>query len=183
MKTTANLVPSENIFKKTFTKLKIQGHVRIGDRHTQEEFLAHKQQFLDTHSGHDTVRMETRSHSSVSFLVGNVDTIPSVFKPKFYYIFSLLGLSLPYRWYIYLKTDHIKFKVNKRVFRGEATCTGTSTAPTVSQAPETQIPPSPSVPLVQEVEPPPDYSACARSETPPPDYDTVLSEGIPKVPL
>ena len=154
MKTTANIVPSEDIFKKTFTKLKIQGHVRIGDRHTQEEFLAHKQQFLGTHSGHDTVRMDTRSHSSVSFLVGNVDTIPSVFKPKFYYIFSLLGLSLPYRWYIYLKTGHIKFKVNKRVFQGEATSTGTSTA----QTPEVQ---APSVSLVQGVEPPPDYSACA----------------------
>ena len=176
MKTTANIVPSEDIFQKTFTKLKIQGHVRIGDRHTQEEFLAHKQQFLGTHSGHDTVRMDTRSHSSVSFLVGNVDTIPSVFKPKFYYIFSLLGLSLPHRWYIYHKTDHIKFKVNKRVFQGEAASTGTSTA----QAPEVQ---ASSAPLVQEAEPPPDYSACARPETPPPDYDTVLSEGIPKVPL
>ena len=181
VKTTANLVPSEDIFKKTFTKLKIQGNVRIGDRHTQEEYIAQRQQFLDTHSGHDTTRMETRNHSSVSFLVGNVGTIPSVNKPRLYYIFSLLGLSLPYRWYIYLKTDHIKFKVNKRVFRWEASPTGTSRAPTVSQ--EIQIPPLPSTPLAQEVEPPPDYSACARSETPPPDYDTVLSEGITKVPL
>ena len=183
--TKTNLLPSEDIFKKTYTKLNIEESVRIGDRYTQVECATQRRHFLANHSGHHTTRVESTRHSSVSFLVGSVDKIPSMFKPKFYYIFALLGFSLPQRWYVYLKTGHITFKVNKRVFQAEAAPLETTTTPTAAQTPEIRIPPlsSAEIGTTQEAEVPPDYSSGARSETPPPDYETVLCEGTTKLPL
>ena len=162
VQTSCNLVPTEHIFKRTYTKLNIQLSVHPGDRETQAEILRQRQMILHGHSGHNPSQLKIKNHTSFSYLVGDNNAIPFLCKPVFYYTFAILGLSLPYRWCVYLSVGHVKFNIKKRVFQGQAI------TPEVERLP---LPPT--VPLIQEGDSPPDYAACTRPETPPPDYDTV----------
>ena len=167
MQASSNLVPSQDIFKRTYTKLNIEVSVHPGDRQTQEEILRQRQIIL---RGHSDQKLKINNRTSFSYVVGDSNIIPTLCKPVFYYTFALLGLSLPYRWCVYLNVGHVKFKINKRVFE-EQTITPESTTPSeVEMSPQL---PSPTASLIQEIDSPPDYSACVRQETPPPDYDTV----------
>ena len=178
VRTSANITPSLDIFRRDYTKLKILVSVHPGDCFTQEQMINDRDEHLQTHVQHGASQCVTENLSSTSYLVGTGGEAPRLFQPKFYYIFSLLGLSLPYRWFVYFKTGRVKFEVRKRVFQGESSSTE---APSVQNTgpevlPEVRTPPLPTVPLVPEVGPPPSYASCARPETPPPDYEAACSQ-------
>ena len=162
VQTSCNLVPTEDIFKRTYTKLNIQVSVHPGDRQTQEKILRQRQLILHGYLGHNPSQLKIKNHTSFSYLVGDSNIIPFLCKPVLYYTFAILGLSLPYRWCVYLSVGHVKFNIKKRVFEGQAI------TPEVERRPL-----SPTVSLLQEGDSPPDYEACVRPETPPPDYGTV----------
>ena len=120
VQTSCKPVPTEDIFKSTYTKLNIQLSVHPGDQQTLEEILRQRQLILHGHSGHNPSQLKIKNHTSFSYLVGDSNTIPFLCKPVFYYTFAILGLSLPYRWCVYLSVGHVKFNIKKRVFEGQA---------------------------------------------------------------
>ena len=176
VQTFVNLLPSVDIFKRTYTKLNIQVSVHPGDRQTQEEILRQRRMILEEYSDH-SLRINNRK--SFDYVVGDSNIIPTLCKPAFYYTFALLGLSLPYRWCVYLNVGHVKFKINKRVFEEQAIPPESTVSQEVEISP---LLPSPTASLLRELDRPPDYSACVQPETPPPDYETVCGIEMLKLP-
>ena len=113
------------MFKKIYTKLSIDIAVNPGDDYTQNEIMQNRKEIKRTHKGH-IVKLKTDNHKSVSYLVADTNTVPTVFHPIYYYVFSLLGLSLPYRWYMYFNVGHVKVKVMKLVYQDTRPTAGPS---------------------------------------------------------
>ena len=90
VQTSCNLVPTEDIFKRKYTKLNIQLSVHPGDQQTQEEILRQRQMILRENSAHNPRRLKINDHTSFSYLVEDNNTIPFLFKPVFYYAFAIL---------------------------------------------------------------------------------------------
>ena len=108
VETTTNYTgtPTEATFKKRFTKLNIQITINPGDSYTQDEIIRNREEFRDRHKDHDSMlKLRTNNHTVVSYLVGEDKTVSRVFTRTFYYIFALLGLSLPYRWFVLLVSE------------------------------------------------------------------------------
>ena len=72
------------------------------------------------HKGHDDeVRLSVNDSIVDKYLVrrDDNDSIPSKFlNQSNYWISMALGLSLPYRWYLYCTMGHIKVKIRRKVF-------------------------------------------------------------------
>ena len=112
--------PSSDLFKKRYTKLNIEVVVRPGDIETQQEMIQNRRQVKEQHRGHDSRHnFQTVNRKTMRLFVSDNDTTPWIFHPVIYWCFALLGLSLPYRWYLYCSVGHIRFHIQKRVFREE----------------------------------------------------------------
>ena len=148
--------PSLELFKKHFTKLTIQVVVRPGDIETQQEMIENRRQVKEQHRGHDTRRkFQTVNRKTMSLFVSDNSTTPWMFHLVCYGCFALLGLSLPYRWYLYCSVGHIRFHIEKRVLREEQLPTvpnpslgepSTGALPPDSEAPQNQYPLQPTPP-------------------------------------
>ena len=166
--------PSERMFKEKFTKLKIQVTINPGDRFTQDEMIRNREQFLELHSGHEAQQtVKTHNHTVLTYFVGDNKVVSRIFTRTIYWIFALLGLSLPYRWFVFFTVGHVDFRIKKRVFKPDVLqCTTPPlllplipTAPMDSSLMEFQTPSPP---------PSPSPSSLPQS-TPPPDYNTACS--------
>ena len=105
------------MFKDKLTKLIIMVTVKSGNVRMQKEIIQNRRKFKggEFHSlsrGYFT----TVNRMATSHYVGNKGTLPSMFDPAWALLFAFLGLSLPYRWFIYFKVDHVTFRITKVVF-------------------------------------------------------------------
>ena len=163
--------PSETMFKKSLTKLKIEVIVHAGDVDTQSEIIFNRRLFKDEHSGHGThLSLETTNRKTQSYCISYQDSVPWMFHPVFYWLCALLAMSLPHRCLIYFNVGHIKFTIKKRVFKQPPSTTTIPVPPTeptsVAPARPQELPSTPSKEHPLQQIPP---------ESPPPDYDTACS--------
>ena len=163
--------PSSDLFKKCFTKLNIQMVVRPGDIETQQEMIENKRRLKEQHKGHDSERnLQTVNRKTMSLFVSDKSTTPWMFHPVFYWGFTLLGLSLPYRWWLYCSVGHIRFHIEKRIFQEEhlptVPCPSLGEPSTEALAPENEVPPKehPLQPTPPRTPPPAYEIACSQFE-------------------
>ena len=177
--------PSENMFKKKFTKLSIKITVHPGDQHTQDEIISSRKRCLERHLRHGAYKIQTQNHLEISYFVGNTETIPFMFSPAIYWIFGWAGMSLLYRLFIYIYVGHVRYKIRKRVFKLDVPNTPErERQAAVPQSQDTGLPssvvPFPNLVLNTEESrppsPPPPYVTVSTPPTQPQDYDAVCTQ-------
>ena len=160
--------PSLELFRKRYTKLHISVTSHPGDSETQRELIAARRTFKEQHRGHDsTRRLTTKNRTFEKLFVSDNGMTPWIFHPFFYWIFALLGLSLPYRWGIYCTIGHVRYRIEKTVFHEVAPSTasaqplegGPSGGGSVNEAPPRDHPLQPTPTRT----PPPAYEAVCPS--------------------
>ena len=110
------------------------------------------------HKGHDDERrLSMKTGSESRYLVQNdgIEPMPAMFSRRRYWTFACLGLSLPYRWYLYCRVGHLKYKITRKVYSRSANI---SNEP-VDFEPEVLRPTQPSVQTYGHYTPPPRHEA------------------------
>ena len=174
--------------------------IKPGDLFEMNKLERSKELLRMKHKGHDDERnLRVKTGSENRYLVQNdgIEPMPAMFSCGRYWIFACLGLCLPYRWYLYCKIGHLKYKITRNVYYTESANISNEPA---DFEPEVMQPTQPSVQTYREYTPPPPprhetrydplpqsmpYSAPSRSEygardsveryqprpsTPPPGY-------------
>ena len=104
--------PCKIMFKDKLTKLIITVTVKSGNVSMQKEIIQNRWKFKRgefqslSHGCFTAANRTPTSH-----YVGNTRSLPSMFDPAWTLLFAFVGLSLPYRWFIYFKVDHVTFRV------------------------------------------------------------------------
>ena len=108
--------PTTKMFTRKLTHLTIMTTVRPADAITQTDMNRQREQFLNRHMGHDKAqRFHTTNYFEENYLVSNSDNtfLPKLFRPYLFRIFAFLGLSMPYRWVLFLSIGHVRYKIEK----------------------------------------------------------------------
>ena len=108
--------PTTKMFTRKFTHLTIMITIRSADAETQNDMNRQREEFLESHRGHDqAIRFQTINYFEENLLVTNEPYLPRLFQPWLYRIFAIVGLSIPYRFLIFLSIGHIRYKIKKYV--------------------------------------------------------------------
>ena len=104
---------------------------------------------------------------------GNNKVVSRICTRTIYWIFTLLGLSLPYRWFVFFTVGHVDFRIKKRVFKPDVL--QVTTSPLLLPLIPTAAMDS-SLMHFQTPSPPPSPAPSSLPQsTPPPDYNTACS--------
>ena len=108
--------PTAKMFTRKLTHLTIMTTVRSADAETQSDMNRQREEFLESHWGDDqAIRFQTTNYFEVNHLVTDDPHLPRLFQPCLYRTFAVLGLSMPYRFILFLSIGHIRYKIKKYV--------------------------------------------------------------------
>ena len=108
--------PSEYLFKRRWTKLTIDISTKPGDEVTHEK-LKQFVRNLQAQNYKDRSPKKSRKGKHKEFLlVTNEHKIPRRFHFLVHFVFTILGLSLPYSWFLYFSIGHVNYRIEKKLF-------------------------------------------------------------------
>ena len=114
-------IPSEQMFQRKVTKLIICTSSHPGDKEVQKDMILDRERFCESHKGHDEdLQLTTKNRSVEIYFVS--DDHSAVFSFTWFSIIKIIimmfcCLLLPYRLYLFCTMGHMKYRINKRVYR------------------------------------------------------------------
>lgn len=106
--------PSTEDFYKLATHLCIQVSVSLEDQQVHKDITPSRNQFELEHATHnDPVSITTQSHFIYNYLVNDISL------RSLYWLFAILGLSFPFRLFLYMGIRRNSYQIIKQVYSSD----------------------------------------------------------------
>ena len=108
--------PSEHLFKSRWTKLTIDVSTKPGDEATHENLKQFVQTLQAQNPKDRTAKKAHKRKQSCILVTNDIQKLPLRFHAIFQHMFAIIGLSLPYSWFLLCSIGHVNYKIDKKVF-------------------------------------------------------------------
>ena len=109
-------IPSEQMFTYNMTKLLIRESTHPGDdQEVQREMILDRERLRDSHKDHGLLKFTTNTCFAETYYVSNQSVLPSRFRLKWFWIFTFLALSIPYKCNLFCNMGYMEYNINRRI--------------------------------------------------------------------
>ena len=108
--------PSEHLFTRRWTKLTIDISTKCGDEATHENLKQFELNLQAQNPNDKTAKKAHRSKQSCILVTNDTQKLPLRFHAAIQCVFAIIGLNLPYSWFLYFSIGHVNYKIDKKVF-------------------------------------------------------------------